>query len=247
MKRPGFSKCVCLGACGSNPQALKDYRGIAQEHAAFGDQQALLADRATWRARALQLLQKRGAAEVGEGAEAEGKRKRARYRTKAYEWLLALDNALRISVGEGLVRYRMPDPAAGVDPLKWPRLSLAPDQGTDGMAAVHYLMYSKGINIDMTPDTSHGMWRDVQLSIKRAGHWSLLLLVTACFNIFHGPFEEDRFWHTVKDAVAEYFLVADPHSCPIFQYYLPLILDDRDEAERLTEEGIENAMWEAAS
>ena len=59
MKRPGFSKCVCLGACGSNPQALKGYRGIAQEHAAFGDQQALLADRATWRARALQLLQKR--------------------------------------------------------------------------------------------------------------------------------------------------------------------------------------------
>ena len=230
-----FTESFCLGP--PPPQVMKDYMGAAGEAKESGDKAAVASEKQTWRDRALQFLKKRGCSDDGTA------KARKRHRVTAFAWCLAVDNALRVGTGEGLARFRRQSDGA-LSPLAWPRLSLAPDQGTDGLAALSYLMYDQGINVDYTPDTSHGMWRDVQLSIKRCGHWSLLLLLVPCFNIFHGPFEEDRFFHIVKEAVQEYFLVADPCSCPVFQHYLPYILQDRGEEERITESGIEAVLWE---
>lgn len=160
--------------------------GAAGEAKESGDKAAVASERQTWRDRALQFLKKRGCSDEGTA------KARKRHRVTAFAWCLAVDSALRVGTGEGLARFKRQSDGA-LSPLAWPRLSLAPDQGTDGLAALSYLMYDQGINVDYTPDTSHGMWRDVQLSIKRCGHWSFLLLLVSCFNIFHGPFEEDRF------------------------------------------------------
>jgi hypothetical protein len=226
--------------CTPVPQVMADYKGAAGEAKDAGDHATLQSEQAAWRERALQFLRKRGSFDTDEGGNSK---LRKRYRVKAFEWCLAVDNALRVGTGRGLATFRRPADES-LSPFEWPRLSLAPDQGTDGLAALSFLMYDQSINIDITPDTSHGMWRDVQLSIKRTGHWSFLLLMVASFNIVHGPFEEDRFYNVVKEAVLEYFTVADPATCPIFQHYLPYILQDRGEEERLTEEGVEAALWE---
>lgn len=218
---------------------MRDHRGAAAEAKEAGDQAQVQAAQQAWRERALQFLKKRGALEDQEGTA----KPRKRYRTTAFEWCLAIDNALRVGTGRGLAFFKKPTDGA-LSPFAWPRLSMAPDQGTDGLAALNYLMYDQSLNIDLTPDTSHGMWRDVQLAIKRTGHWSSLLLLVSTFNVFHGPYEEDRFYHVVKEAVQEYFLVADPSTCPIFQHYMPYILQDRGEEERIAEEGIEAALWE---
>ena len=50
-----------------------------------------------------------------------------------------------------------------------------------------------------------------------------------------GPSRKVVFFHIVEEAVQEYFLAADPCSCPVFQRYLPYILQDRGEEERITE------------
>jgi hypothetical protein len=75
-----------------------------------------------------------------------------RHRLKAVEWGLAVDNALFSVLGIGLEKFDITAAAAsGSDPYTWSSLSLAPDQGSDGMAFLNCLLhkgFGKLMNIE---------------------------------------------------------------------------------------------------
>lgn len=47
----------------------------------------------------------------------------------------------------------------------WPHLSIAMDQGPDGVAAVWWLQ-AQGANISCWPDPSHGAWADTKQAVR---------------------------------------------------------------------------------
>lgn len=73
---------------------------------------------------------------------------------------------------------------------KWPKLSIAADQGSDGMA-VSWWGRAKGFNWEWWWDFSHGAWGDTKKPMKDAGLFSLFLLWLVTFNLPHGPWNDD--------------------------------------------------------
>ena len=61
------------------------------------------------------------------------------------------------------------------------------------MTAAHWLMYSKEnkINVDCQWDPSHGSWNDVKMAAKDCDVFGFLLGLLLCWNLPHGPWQED--------------------------------------------------------
>ncbi len=69
-----------------------------------------------------------------------------KYRSKALEWGLAVDNALAVVTGFGFEKYDVKlmmgnAESPGTCPFLWPTLSIAPDQGPDGFAFIQGLLH----------------------------------------------------------------------------------------------------------
>ena len=59
-------------------------------------------------------------------------RTKKRHRKGAYLWLVALHNQLKAWIEKGLFHFTRMSDEHGLDPTQWPRLSISPDQGSDG-------------------------------------------------------------------------------------------------------------------
>ena len=73
----------------------------------------------------------------------------------------------------------------------------------------------------------------------------MVWVVTA--NVDFGPYREDRFFNELQLALREYFHVADPHTCPLFQERVVGILEDDGALQTLGSEDTVDRVWKDAS
>lgn len=197
--------------------------------------------RENWRKRALRFLRRGNLANDRE--QDEGQPARKRHRTKSFEWLLAVHNALATSVGRGLDAFHIPVDTK-TSAWSWPALSIAADQGPDGMRAMNACQFGPlRVNVDRVDDPSHGCHNDIVASIRSCGLYPHSLLMSVARNSIHGPFNEGRRFIETAEAVAEYTKLTNPHSCPIFQVLLPSMLEDLNWVEKAMEPDILEQVW----
>jgi hypothetical protein len=205
---------------------LKDYRGDGGLRTEFRDATGLPEAKATWRKRAAAWLHGR------QGDSEEAARGKKRYRTKAAEWLWATDNALQAMTGHGwdqfVVRYLEPSETRPAS--SWPLLLVAPDQGSDGWAALNWLRSVSFATAEITLDPSHGVWNDVKLALKECGLWGHTLLMSIVLSMAYGPWCDARWFQEVIEGMDEYINIAEPETDVLFQQFLPSILGDTGSA-----------------
>jgi hypothetical protein len=228
-------------------QVLQDYYGEVQLASDMEDKAGVDAAKADWRSRARQYLNRGGAA--GEEEE-QLEPKKKKHRVKAMLWGLALDNCLMACTGRGLEAFEISGllEDASSDPYSWPELSVAPDQGTDGMCMAHALTHGwagKQYNVDLVWDPSHGGTNDIKLTVKAVGLWHHELLTVVAAAAPFSPFGDGTRRVQVQEAMKEYTTARHPETEPLFMSLLPDILAERGEAHRSHEPNIAQELWEA--
>lgn len=215
----------------------------AEEAAAAGDRRALAKERDSWIANARAFLRKRRL--PGSSTTSGDAKRRKTFRLKSARWVVAVDNALRVSTGSGLTHFcQESEQARRGSPFDWPRLTVTADMGPDGLCALAFLKQQRLMCCWEVPDFSHGVWRDFQLALRHTGHWSFFLILITTMNIVHGPFEEQMNFADIKESIRSYMVSADPESCPVFSSYLRQILKDWKMSERIHEADIARTVFE---
>eukprot|EP00971_Amphidinium_carterae_P023864 470641-Amphidinium_carterae.1 len=89
-------------------------------------------------------------------------------RKKAFAVLASVSHMCELFIGDDMVTKFRPLPP--VHPSRWPSLSLALDQGSDGMSAFHYMANKLGLNVSLFCDPSHQWQRDI-IGAWTSCHW----------------------------------------------------------------------------
>jgi hypothetical protein len=148
-------------------------------------------------------------------------------RTKVYEWLVATNHMLHVATGAAWLRRKRPAAVSPEEERCLPSVTLSIDQGSDGWSAAHYLR-SEGVTLLVLPDQSHRVWNDVKNALQESGVFPQILITIVLLNADHGPWQEARWFETLKEGVAEYLKVASP-ACPVFTSWYPCICEEMGE------------------
>ena len=82
----------------------------------------------------------------------------------------------------------------------WRHLTISMDLGSDGVAAMHALMYGLLICLWLMPDPSHGCNRDVDLTICHLGLKPFWLPMMVCWHLLFGPDKDHYRFHQLKES-----------------------------------------------
>ena len=178
-----------------------------------------------------------------EGGTSQPNKKRQR--SKAYSWLLAVENILKEYTGKGLAQYLAPQHShqSAVCPYSWPWLGIALDRGSDSWAAKQFLKYHLHANVEEFPDQSHDVWNDVRGALRATGLWNHVLLMVLALNLSHAPFGDGKWHEILHSAFKEYYRLAS-HRDPLFQRFWKNILADWNEMHREHEPNIIQNVWD---
>ena len=123
-----------------------------------------------------------------------------KHRLKVFAWLRSTNNALKTVLGIGWSKFK-------VDDLKHIRtassMTLAVDQGSDGWSAGQFLLDSS-YNVCLLGDLSHRLWNDSRLALSDAGIRHLMTATTVAMNSDHGPWKEQRWFNSLREAAVEF-------------------------------------------
>lgn len=115
---------------------------------------------------------------------------------------------MKLYIPDGLSHYIVPeDQDRQLAPEQWPRMSVAPDQGGDGVCALNFATRRLRMNIDITFDPSHGLNNDIWLAFGDTGLKAEMLLWLVCFNTAHGPWSEETRFVQCKQAMKDRFAI----------------------------------------
>eukprot|EP00971_Amphidinium_carterae_P328423 6460296-Amphidinium_carterae.2 len=121
-------------------------------------------------------------------------------RKAAFKWLKGTEHILRLYGHDGWEAFKpLPVVRAG----HWPYIAVSLDQGSDGYAAMHFLIHKLGVNADLVPDPSHQWHRDVQNTWSALGWGSWTRLLVVPINLFHGPFAAGARYHEYRESSVE--------------------------------------------
>lgn len=120
-----------------------------------------------------------------DGPRALKKGPKARLATHAL--LCALDNALLVSTGRGLLFF----PPGGCD------------QGSDNWAAVWFLQFALDLRLATIVDTCHRTPNDCKLADVECGWWSFVLTMVPVYNLHWGPWKGCKWQQDAKQALVE--------------------------------------------
>lgn len=149
------------------------------------------------------------------------------FRKKTYKWLCTLDAILQKCTGHNLMHWSQPEHYQNRQHWsKWPYLSLAADQGSDGFAASWFMKNFLKLNCESVWDPNHGVWRDIELTWSSLKLGPFVRLMTIVMNMTHGPWESGERWHQLAESTDEYLKVMSCESCPLFAHYLEKMADD---------------------
>ena len=206
----------------------KDNRGELEFAEAAGES-AVLELQARWKAQGALAASK-----VPEKQWPKHLKPRKVRRNKTFEWGLCFFNAILLSVGVQFNYYALDLTRSA---FEWPKLSVALDEGSDGRAAIHALHSPHfKFNVEGKYDVNHGVHNNYKAAVKGIGEWSFLLLCIVIWNLPHMPYDEDRFFHTIKEGVEQWLTVATEDDSTL-QEAIPGILFDKDKQELAAEEG----------
>lgn len=169
------------------------------------------------------------------------------HRVAAKRWLSNLDNGIRCTTGgPGLALFSYdaarPERAGW---RTWPFLGISQDLGSDGNCGYHFAAYALGLSVLQFGDPSHGANRDLTLSLKDAGFFSLWLLCMVSWNLPFGPDRTDERRHQISDAMKSLFATETLGSCDLFQAMAPAMLADLAamNVELPGQDSPENELW----
>lgn len=125
---------------------------------------------------------------------------------------------------EGLVFFAFPSDDSPEEAKRefadwrlYPHLSVSIDQGSDGVAAAHALMYGMSVNMSLWCDPSHGVHRDIGLMLRGCQIYRLWLLLMIAMNVQHGPFEEDMRYQQMQECLEQVWRRFTPADCPLWE------------------------------
>ena len=75
-----------------------------------------------------------------------------------------------------------------LDPLLWPALHLTGDNGPDNTCGYFWMLWND-MNVALRADQQHCEWRDVKLSLERAGLWDTVLCLSVVMSLHHKPYD----------------------------------------------------------
>ena len=84
------------------------------------------------------------------------------------------------------------------------------DQGSDGWAAVNFLVWHKRCNALVVPDPSHRVWSDCENAIKDSGLWPSCLAGVVLLNLDIGPWAQSKRFAEAKQAAWGVFAHGGP-------------------------------------
>lgn len=97
---------------------------------------------------------------------------------------------------------------------------------------MNYLTYNLGCGLVEFRDISHRTWNTCCGAMRDAGVWNFFLLAGAAMSVDGGPWSDQRWFQSGREAVEEYLRVADP-DCPIFNEFMGLIAIEIGKEEAL--------------
>lgn len=131
-------------------------------------------------------------------------RPKKRHRKAAFQWLCHLHMQLSPVIDEDILHFQAPSLAADRPPASsWPRLSLSPDQGSDGVSGISYLIQKLNTCAEASWDFSHGVHNAILGGLKEAGLCHHIVLSLIRLNVPVSPWQEDTQFQQPRRAATE--------------------------------------------
>jgi len=111
------------------------------------------------------------------------------------------------------------------------------------MSAQSWLKRKKLANIQGNLDPSHGIHNGFLEAAEKAGWKTFVRMLLLSRSVEAGPWHEDRRFRQLQESWDETFKHTSWRDSPIFQEFVPAILDDQDKMHRLAAEGIMDTLW----
>ena len=99
------------------------------------------------------------------------------------------------------------------------------------------------INMDYTPDTSHGGHRCLLDSLNKSGLFPYVATMMVVRAVPHGPWGEDQRFRQSQDALADHLENTDPSQCPLFQMLAVPMLRDKGWEDMAGSDDVEETLW----
>ena len=181
----------------------------------------------------------------GRGGPASGLQPRKRHRKSSMQWTGHLHKMLLFFYEKGLFHFQVGHiPGSRPRAVTWPRLSLSPDQGSDGVCGSNYCLGPLFINVDMAWDQSHMCHNDIWDGFKEAGEYHRVAFVLLRLNIPVSPWQENWRWRQVVNCIEEMFSnFQDPRGIPFFEEMEHELLHEAAGQRFLSEEQPHLAYW----
>lgn len=140
------------------------------------------------------------------------------HRAGAKRWLCMTDNQWAVSTCCGGWSFFKPTDSSDWQEsswASWPRVVVSSDLGSDGLCALQALEFFWKLNLDKSPDQSHGAHCDCHQALRDSEIWNLWLCLLIDFNLEFGPLQDDMRFAQIQGAMES--LSGQPiHACPLF-------------------------------
>ena len=131
-----------------------------------------------------------------------------------------------------------------MSPFDWPRLSLSPDHGSDGVAAVSHWLGPLRINVDCTWDfAEHGCHNDVLNAIDAILGCFHVAMQLIRYNVPLSPWDEGLRFSQVKTCSLELQHNSSPNMCPLWRDFSDDMLAEEAGQPYQHQSDLEGAMW----
>lgn len=118
--------------------------------------------------------------------------------------------------------------------------------GGDGVSAIHAAQFKFGLALECYPDPPHGANRDIDIAIKAAGLFPLILLLLASWNRLFGSFKADFRHGQIVGHMEQCVRRSSPTACPFFEGMCSNIIQDfKDQGYPFSEDALADLQaWE---
>ena len=151
-----------------------------------------------------------------------------KHRKKSFHWIVNIDTWLRSNASRSIADFCIDkDPSKRSHPSSWGHVTIAADQGPDGLCAQFFLQNEMRMNASFIWDISHGVNRDILGAINLVGLSTWMHLMVIYFNLGHGPFDSQaRFLQLAQST--DTYLKHHARTCPISKLHEDQLIRDFD-------------------
>ena len=142
-------------------------------------------------------------------------------------WCDALDVQFRVTTGHSGLAHFLPvegaDQWSEANRIRWPRLVLATDLGSDALCGYQALERRYGLNVDLSPDPAHGLHNDIKLALGGCQLYGFWLTLIAAMNLPWGPDKDEYRYLQLRESTLALHQGKRPGEMPLFQNFCPRI------------------------